>query len=470
MAAWIARPSLARHKGSVDPVRQVRAAIARWRATFAQRFVDRARGCEPAPVAWPREPLALLAAAGAMLPGEAPAAAAHLARAAAERRLEPAREKLDEWRAGSLAVGRDRLPLRDALAELRLGQSARGPALLRGIEASLAAPLPAVLEAHRAAARAATRLWAELGQPPHADAGPEAAERRATAQAWLTDTDGVVADLVDAADLPGLLRRLRWPAGDRGFRSAQRFRKAGARWAPLGLERELARAVQVEPPHREGHPGARVWVVAPGRDVRIVPSDLELGWQSELAAARAVGRALARALVGPLPAPLQYASVGSTARALGDLGAQVFAEPRPLREEGLGRRDAEEVRRRVGLWLLLETRWCCASILAPPVVAGPEEQRALAAEAARRALGVPVPPWVATLGLLPSAAPRLRALLGALRLWGALRERWDEDWYRNPRASEALREACERGGAYSVEAWCADLGAARPLPRLLELL
>lgn len=70
----------------MESVHRVRAEIARWRTTAAQRAIDRVRGDELTSVAWPREPLALLEAAPDMLPGEAPAAAAHLARAEADRK------------------------------------------------------------------------------------------------------------------------------------------------------------------------------------------------------------------------------------------------------------------------------------------------------------------------------------------------------------------------------------------------
>ncbi len=470
MRVWIARLPVGRHNGPMESVHTVRTAIARWRATLAQRAIDRVRGDEPTPVAWPCEPLALLEAAEDMLPGEAPAAAAHLVRAELERRIEPARQTLTQIRAAPLPVGRDVVRLGDALEEIWRADGGRAVALVRSVESAVRRLLPDLSRRRCDALEQAEALWVRLGQPPHADAGPAAADRLRQAEAWLAETDTIVADLVHAESLPELFRSLRWPPGDGGFRSRDRFRRAGARWAPLGLERELARAVRVEPPHGDGHPGARVWVLDAGRDIRIVPSRLELGWQSELAAARAVGRSLARALVAPLPVPLRHASVGSVARAIGDLGAQVFAETRQLRDEGLARLEAADVRRRVGLWLLLESRWCCAAVSAQALSKSPEELTVRCAQAAGRALGVPVPPGFATVAFQGSSVPRLRAVLGGLRLWAALRERWDEDWYRNPRATDAIRDACERGGGYSVEAWCDDLGAPEPLPRLLELV
>ena len=44
-----------------------------------------------------------------------------------------------------------------------------------------------------------------------------------------------------------------------------------------------------------------------------------------------------------------------------------------------------------------------------------------------------------------------------------LRERFDEDWFRNPRAAEPLRAAASRGLGLSIEAWTAELGATAPL-------
>ncbi|MBC7171046.1 MAG: hypothetical protein H5U40_01385, partial [Polyangiaceae bacterium] len=83
-----------------------------------------------------------------------------------------------------------------------------------------------------------------------------------------------------------------------------------------------------------------------------------------------------------------------------------------------------------------------------------------AAEAAHRALGLPCSPAVATLMLDPrgGASARLRGELHGLAFFSALRDRYDVDWYRNPRARDVVRGACERGAALSVEALGAELG------------
>ncbi|MBX3247068.1 MAG: hypothetical protein KF901_07800, partial [Myxococcales bacterium] len=95
-------------------------------------------------------------------------------------------------------------------------------------------------------------------------------------------------------------------------------------------------------------------------------------------------------------------------------------------------------------------------------------------ELASRAFGVPVPRRLARLWLWApsSSGARFRAHLGALRVWVGLRERFDADWYRNPRAAEALRAAAEPGGRASVEGWADELGAGtdEALARAAELL
>ena len=50
--------------------------------------------------------------------------------------------------------------------------------------------------------------------------------------------------------------------------------------------------------------------------------------------------------------------------------------------------------------------------------------------------------------------------LAALAMHRALRERFDTDWFRNPRVGELLRAGCERGNGLGPEAWCAELGTS----------
>jgi len=58
----------------------------------------------------------------------------------------------------------------------------------------------------------------------------------------------------------------------------------------------------------------------------------------------------------------------------------------------------------------------------------------------------------------------LRAALAAPAIAMALRERYDEDWFRNPRVAEPLRAAATRGGTLAVERWAEEVGAAQRDP------
>ena len=90
-----------------------------------------------------------------------------------------------------------------------------------------------------------------------------------------------------------------------------------------------------------------------------------------------------------------------------------------------------------------------------------------------RAWGVEVSPLLAAaLVHEPSTQHRFRAARWAPAVHVAFRERWDEDYWRNPHAAEPIRIACERSATLSVEAWMEELGvdAGALGVRMTELL
>jgi hypothetical protein len=102
--------------------------------------------------------------------------------------------------------------------------------------------------------------------------------------------------------------------------------------------------------------------------------------------------------------------------------------------------------------------------LAPLADAGkPEARQQVLAEALGRALCCELPESIA--GLLGANRMRARALaqeaLSGLALHVALRERFDVDWFRNPRSEELLRAACTSGNRQTPQDVCAEL--ATPL-------
>ncbi|MFW6051297.1 MAG: hypothetical protein ACODAU_08995 [Myxococcota bacterium] len=329
---------------------------------------------------------------------------------------------------------------------------------------------------------------AEAGAPPHPDAGPPVGELAAHARGLLDATDVAADELVRALvgrsahgrppRLSDLVRALRVSELDGLVPRRGRWRRVASDIAALGFEPELASRVRTEVGHGGLGPRVQVAAIDPPRDVRLAPAPAEHGVVSELAAAEGVGRALGLSLVAPgLPVELRRPVAGSVARALGTLVAQVQAERAALaRVRGLGGREAERLARLAGAVLLLETRLRAAEVVLLDEARGSQEQhRERAPDVVRRALGVEVAaPLAALAGGRPTAVTaRYRGRVVGLGAWAALRERHDEDWYRNPRAEEPLRAGAHRGGWLSAEQWAAEELGAPPgaeLDRLRELV
>jgi len=107
----------------------------------------------------------------------------------------------------------------------------------------------------------------------------------------------------------------------------------------------------------------------------------------------------------------------------------------------------------------------CANIalaLAPrPDADRPQAQLEALAEALSGALRCEAPEGVAGLLGADRVAARTRAeeLLSGLCLHLALRERFDADWFRNPRSAELLRGACTPGNLTRPAELCDGLGS-----------
>jgi hypothetical protein len=241
-----------------------------------------------------------------------------------------------------------------------------------------------------------------------------------------------------------------------------RWRRLSEGYASLGLRGALARRGRAEARHDGlfGVKGAVLVLEAP-HDVRVAPGSWQLGLPSELAAAEALGTALGHVLVHPaLPFALRMPRHASVARSLGALAAHWHTLPEALARRGRTGREAREEAEAALFWQLLRLR----------VAAAREQVRNLERQARHReaseiafgrALGVEVPPSTASMLGRPSGpfeGATLRAAAYALALPLHLRERFDEDWWRNPRCGELLRAAAERGPRLSVEEWGEELG------------
>jgi hypothetical protein len=504
-----------------EDVRAVREAIEAFRADEAMERVRRARGVADADDETTvarrhrrlasEDALAVLGQAARELSNEEHAALrAHLARARADVALAQARSMLAREALRALVVGRhetspaaafDELARTDvherrlalfsalearieeaapALAEARADADREGLTVLRGG----AAPMPSRLvllptdvspPGEEAPAAAATKL---------PDAGPSADELRDRALACLAATDALVEDAVPFAlsrvegasrDLGSLVRALRAREQDGLVRRDGRFRRIAEDLGALGFERDLAARVAVHGTHDGLLPRTRLALVRVPGDVRILESKVELGVASELAAMEGLGRALGFALTAPaLPIELRRPLAGSVARAIGVLFAQLLGDRAFLAgARSLGRRERDELGRRAALLLVLEARVHAAAIAARARARDAEARAEEGAALLARALGVHVPLAVARLVVVAPAAlgPRFRARVAGLALGVAMRDRFDEDWYRNPRAAEPIRAAAARGALASAEDWLHELGGSADMaaPRLFEL-
>jgi hypothetical protein len=200
------------------------------------------------------------------------------------------------------------------------------------------------------------------------------------------------------------------------------------------------------------------------------PAPPALGASSFVRAFARFGAAYARAApaTGPTFAhahdPLE---IGALRR--GALFGALFAEPAFLRQRvELSPEAARGAARDMGRTLLASVRLDAVRALADLPMLGPSE----AAERVHQALPVNVPPGLA--GVLPRAAPRapftfLAALLARADA-EALRDRFDEDWFRNPEALRHLRQTdaapfdpklpkdALAGAATRIAAWLESLG------------
>lgn len=390
---------------------------------------------------------------------------AHLARAAEDETL--------ARRGVSLALGADeRIVLEDRertlvelAAELRVAPVAAASRALEALARAAASGRSARLEALAEADERARRVHARGPAAP--DAPPQTLREHCAA--FLVATDDAAQDLVARAHhaaepsaegtLLARVRALGVAPLDPLASARGRGARLGAALAALGLGRELDLRVQTR--------AGRLLSLAPsvhagaGRAL-VVTSPLEAGITSERASLAAVARALILALASPALA-IEHAvpTAGSVAAATGALFGALFADPRFVaRHLDCGRADATRLARASAAAIVLEARAACV-----PVVSGTEASEQAARESMARALvldpGIVAPELARTSRVRASdALTTARARLAALAWAPALRERWDEDYYRNPRIADFLRGAAARGGLASAERISDELGAS----------
>jgi len=238
------------------------------------------------------------------------------------------------------------------------------------------------------------------------------------------------------------------------------------RWADA-LRLDLG-GVRIDDEERPGKPpGARAVALDPPSDVRVAFFPAE-GPRALASLLGALGEALLRA--GPpedAPAEDLWFGDGAVPAASAALLGGLARDPGWLRrvaKADLGRDDE----RALACAAVLDARIAAAATLASLEAhrLGGLSSRAEAAarELFLRATGADLPAGLALASVDPWLAPwaELRGLALAARMRASLRERFDEDWWRNPRALDPLQGLWSRGGRPTAAELWAELGEDLP--------
>lgn len=257
-----------------------------------------------------------------------------------------------------------------------------------------------------------------------------------------------------------LLFGLRAHALDGLMPAVTRMRRIAEPLRKLGFERELNAHVRVEPMVVGTLARARLSLVDVPTDIRIGVPSADWGPLTELSTMSTLGRALAYALSSrALPIERRRSVHGSVPRVIGTLCAQWLTDRAFLtRQYGWAAREVEVVARLCAVTLLLSARRS-ATLVCLDIDGFSDRDRC--AELARAAWTVDVP-FALFAGWLPDSErlrEQWRGQAAGLAISSALQERFDQDWYRNPRVAEPLRGAAARAGELNAEAWAEELNA-----------
>lgn len=334
------------------------------------------------------------------------------------------------------------------------------------------------LQAHAAQLRAAPATTPEETPP-----SPTAAE---VARDLLANTDDAAREMTrwlvrphaQSGTIPWhvLWRALRAPDLDGLAKHSRRLARVATGLRGLGFERDLNSRVRADAATAVFDPRPRVVVVEAPSDIRVVQSSLAQGVVSDVYAAHGVGHGLALALASPaLPALLRRSPLPGVADALGMTYMQLRADREYLRRiDGIEPLVVERVARHAGILVLLEVRLQAALATLPPEIRRESEWTQQITAAVERALCVELPVGLAVLAsaFVPPGSAAFEACATGLAVHDGLRERFDSDWYRNPRVSEVLRGAAARGSTLELSQLRSELNvpASRANPRLIELL
>lgn len=239
-----------------------------------------------------------------------------------------------------------------------------------------------------------------------------------------------------------------------------RMRRIAEPFGKLGFDREINAHIRVEPMTTGAIPRARLAVIDVPTDIRIGIPAADWGPFSELSAWGALARALAYTLGSrELPIERRRSVHGSVPRVFATLCAQWMTDPAFLkRVYGWSAREVEVVARLSAVMVLLNARRS-ATLVCLDAAGFSDRDRC---DEMTRAAWACETPFALFAGWLPDSErlrEQWRGQVVGLAAAQAMRERFDHDWYRNPRVAEPLRGAAARAGELSAETWLDELGA-----------
>lgn len=305
----------------------------------------------------------------------------------------------------------------------------------------------------------------------------------AAAEKLLRETDAIASDLGSwllernagverAAERHDVLHLVHAPACASAFPRGELLRTC-RRWAEmLRLDLDAQRAVRLDDDDAPLRPaGARAVAVDPPDEVRVVLATEE-GPRAlaQLLSALSVAQLRAGPPGDAPPEDLWFDDPGLPV-ACGAVLASLVREPGWLRRCARAdlRRDDE---RAIAYAFVLDARLAAARTLGS-LEAHASGFGARAGQTMRelflRATFADLPPGLALREIDPwlSSWAELRGLALASQVRGALREKFDEDFWRNPRALAPLQGMWNRGGRPSVAELFAELGAAPSIDPLI---
>ncbi|HEX5656910.1 MAG TPA: hypothetical protein VFX59_06930 [Polyangiales bacterium] len=413
-----------------------------------------------------------------LTPGLYAASCAHLARASFELRYAAARSATSQLLSREVAVEGDTRSVGALLGEWA-GLTRQRDRVIAAMSPVLEEYGTKLIEARSEADHTVGVRLGKLQPARHADAGPEDGRERASkfldATAEVTREAIAYAERAQHQQVETGLDAL-WVALGQDMRGLVpregRLRRLAAEWEPLGLRRMLATRARAAVDHAGPYLAAQLVALELPAQVRVSACEREYGLASELSMAETIGRALGLAHgSATLPTATRYPSVGTVARTVGALAVVRMLEPHFLRKvRGLSVRESEQVARLCALWFLLDARLSAAQTLGR-TLRGETALDQVTALAEQALLGsVPRGP-AAVLIVRASGSAVFRGRAHAPALAWAFRERFDEDWYLNPRTAEPLRGALAQAGELSVEAFAQELDTTveRGIAKLSEL-